>query len=292
MNPFALNGPAFLVFYTGFAAAVLIAYWRYANFSQSSAGSPRLTTLTADPYRIAYLRGGEPETVRVAIVNLIDRGLLENNEDALSATGKAADDLLRRPLEQAILARCAHPATCAQVLADPATSAACAQYALQLQGAGLLRSDDQQASAYRGMQIAVGLLVGVAAIRIYQAISHGRYNILFLVLLAAAAVFLVRCVFEVPRTRAGIRMIRSLAELMRRLKSRAGRLTRGGATQDALLLAAVYGLYALPAAGFPFVTQLFPRSKGGFGSSSVDSGGSSCSGSCGGGGGCGGCGGD
>ena len=75
------------------------------------------------------------------------------------------------------------------------------------------------------------------------------------------------------------------------------KLRTGGATNEALMLAAVLGIHALPAEAFPFVHQVYPKpmsssSSGGdggsWGSSCSSSGGSSCGG---GGGGCGGCGG-
>ena len=92
---------------------------------------------------------------------------------------------------------------------------------------------------------------------------------------------------------------------MKRLKSRTSTLSAGGATNEALLLAAVYGIYELPDNAFPFVEQLFPKprkpesdSSSWWDSSSSSSSSSSCgsssggSGCGGGGGGCGGGGGD
>jgi uncharacterized protein (TIGR04222 family) len=73
VNPFELHGPEFLVFYAAFAAFVIICliFWRRA----AESGDAPVMNL-ADPYLIAYLRGGEREALAVALVSLIDRGLL------------------------------------------------------------------------------------------------------------------------------------------------------------------------------------------------------------------------
>ena len=83
-------------------------------------------------------------------------------------------------------------------------------------------------------------------------------------------------------------MLRHLQALMERLKLAAQRVAPGGSTNEALLLASTFGLYALPLDRFPFVEALFPR-PGPSIEASFDSG-DSCSSGCGGGGGCGGCG--
>jgi hypothetical protein len=93
-------------------------------------------------------------------------------------------------------------------------------------------------------------------------------------------------------------MMADLNQLFKRLKGRAYTLSAGGKTNEAALLAAVFGLSALPATGFPFISTLYPaknksdsNSSGcGSSSSSCSSSSSSCSSgsSCGGGGGCGG----
>ena len=77
-NPITeLTGPEFLVFYAiVIAVMAAICWWR--RQSSDSAASLPLPSLPerADPYEIAYLRGGENELARVAIVRLSERGHL------------------------------------------------------------------------------------------------------------------------------------------------------------------------------------------------------------------------
>ena len=73
LNPFDLRGPEFLVFYIILALSVvgLVVLLRHAF---ESGQAPKIDL--GDPYLIAYLRGGAQEAKRVALVTLIDRGLL------------------------------------------------------------------------------------------------------------------------------------------------------------------------------------------------------------------------
>jgi hypothetical protein len=93
-----------------------------------------------------------------------------------------------------------------------------------------------------------------------------------------------------PRlTSRGRTLLADLRRLFARLRERAPRLTPGGASADAALLAAVFGVAALPTA-FAYAQALYPRAAS-TSSSWSSSCGASCGSSCGGGGGGGGCGG-
>ena len=82
INPLELTGPNFLIFYTLLGTLVLALMYLLRRLSESGA-VPRVDY--SDPYLIAYLRGGELETMRVAAVSLIDRGFLSTIEPALGA---------------------------------------------------------------------------------------------------------------------------------------------------------------------------------------------------------------
>ena len=78
MNPFDLRGPEFLVFYTVFGAATLaIVHLLLNRFESDSTTRP----IPSDYLEIAYLRGGKNEALRVATMNLVNRGLLEVTSD-------------------------------------------------------------------------------------------------------------------------------------------------------------------------------------------------------------------
>ena len=98
------------------------------------------------------------------------------------------------------------------------------------------------------------------------------------------------------QTFAGVQMLEHARTLMKRLKDNSDRIKPGGETNEALLLASVFGIYALSSTLFPVVEEMFPQPKSSSSSSDGSSDSSSCSSSscssssCGGGGGCGGCG--
>jgi hypothetical protein len=93
-----------------------------------------------------------------------------------------------------------------------------------------------------------------------------------------------------PRqTGRGKALLADLGSLFKSLKDRAAGFQPGSNPAELALLAAVFGVTALPVDAFPYSKTLFPQPSAGSG----DSGGSSCGSSCGGGGcggGCGGCG--
>jgi len=295
MYPFTLAGPQFLGFYAIFAAGVLGAYWYYVLPSPVLTGASRIRELTAEPYKIACLRGAAAETVRVAIVNLLDRGMLAAQGALLMATGPALGGHSILPLDRAILSRCKSPASAAAILSDPVVRTACADYERELQREGLLLNDAQRRANTNGLLLVMVLLAGIALARILMALYRGYTNVFFLIVLACVACGLAYRISRRRPSAGGTQALSSLKTLMQRLlRDQANRLVPGGATNDALLLAAVFGIQALPVLTFPFVQQVFPKpaSSRADGSRSSSSCGSSCGGGGGSGGGCGGCGGD
>jgi uncharacterized protein (TIGR04222 family) len=240
-----------------------------------------------DPYQIAWLRGGTPEAARIAVLALIDRGLLAVNGDNLVNSG-SGQSFVREPIERAILSRCAQSGTAATaVLDDPAVEHACASYKAQLEQQQLMPDAGMRARRYGWFALAAALLLGIAAIKIAIAIGRGRYNVGFLITLAAVAVLAVWLLVRRRRTSLGNRMVKDLRRLFRALRQRAASIRPGAMTSDTVLLAAVFGLSALPAIGFADLHRVYKKSA-----SSGGGCGSSCGSGCGGGGGggCGGCG--
>lgn len=292
MNPFAWSGPKFLLFYVVLAAVIVVALIARNRMSGRDGKPVRVNDLTTDPYAVAYLRGGATEAARVAIFNLVDRGILAFNDGKVrTAKGDAAKSL-RRPLDRAIVAQ-AHDRVEVNRLAHAVPVRKESQaYAPALAAQGLVPNDAERRERRNFVLVALAVLIGVSFTKIAYAFSHGRSNVGFLVLLT-----IVSCVTVIAisismgrRTGRGSEMLDGVKTLLRRLRDDSGRLKAGGATNEALLLAAAFGLAALPAAAFPVVEEMFPRPQGGGG----DSGGSSSDGGssgCGGGGGCGGCGG-
>lgn len=299
MNPFAWDGPLFLVFYAALALAIVAYFWVRTRGGGAEPGV-RLSEMTADPYRIACLRNGDGEAIRIAIFNLLDRGLLHFNGMMLTVTREDSAGLVRRPLDAAILAACRSPKRRDELMAHPQVRAAARAYPRELIAKGLFAHEGEERARARLLFTAWAVLGAVAGVKIAMALSRAQTRIGLLVVLLAVAVFLVYKVLAHPITPQGARVMRDLRALAKRLRDRVKSLASGGKTNDATLAAAVYGLDILPYSEFPFLAGLFPRrtrnSEGdsnfsveitGCGSSGDSSG---CSSGCG--GGCGGCGSD
>ena len=298
MNPFDLPGPEFLFFYIGFSALAIIALVLTRKAAESSA-APKLDL--SDPYLIAYLRGSDPETLRVAAVSLIDRGLLVATGTQLKTADNASPEAVRKPIEKELLRKFKRADEASSIFDDSRLKATCKPYEQTLKNAGLLANESIERARWSRLLIAGGIVAGVGIVKILVAFSRGRMNVGFLIVLIAVAIFLAVKVSFPRLTESGKAMIADLQNLYSGLKDRALFLKPGGATIEPMMLAAIFGVGALESTDFAFTRVLFPRANAAAqsGSSSASSCGSSCgsscsSSSCGGGGcggGCGGCGG-
>jgi uncharacterized protein (TIGR04222 family) len=90
-----------------------------------------------DPYLIGCLRGGEPEALRLVVVSLVDRELLERAGTTLTARPGAAARVLH-PLERAVLERFETTARRPRSSATRALKAAAAPLRETLERHGLL----------------------------------------------------------------------------------------------------------------------------------------------------------
>ncbi len=287
-NPFDLPGPQFLIFYVVLGVFTIIILW-LARQASEAADAPRIDY--SDPYLLAYLRGGAPEVIRVATVSLIDRGLLQMTDDQLVDVNQSTVNIVRRPIEKALLQHFRFRAKASSAFTSPAILSTCEEYRDALQRLGLIPDESILRVRLWRLCVAVILLSGVAALKILIALQRGRTNIFFLVLLAVFFVFIAIRVHNPLRTRRGDALLADLRNLFSSLKARAAMLRPGGETADAALLMAVFGLGALPAVSFPYAKQFQPKSSASSTSGCGSACGSSCGSSCGGGGGCGGCGG-
>jgi uncharacterized protein (TIGR04222 family) len=292
LNPFDLAGPSFLLFYSLLATVVIAALW-WRILGGSEVPNVRMSRLTADPYRIACLRAGEAEAIRVAVFNLADRGLIKVINQKLYRSRPDAGDLVDRPLDRAILAECGKSPSFSDLKESIAVMQQASAYARQLAETGLMAGEAETKARRQLKNAAVGLLAGVAVTKIAIALARGHSNVALLVILAFVFCGVAARVASAPTTPGGRAMLSNLKTITARLKRNATKLRPGGATNDALLLASVHGFGALPAAAFPLVKILywsdqrnFSDRDWGFSSSC----GSGCGSGCGGGGGCGGCG--
>ena len=307
MNPFDLPGPQFLVSYLALAVGVHLLYKPLARAlierSSGRSGGFPFDLRGADPYLIAYLRGQSNETARVAIISLLDRGLLKSEGGLLTALPGAADQV-HRPLERAVLRVFESPAGGALIYRDVTFEKACEGLKSELARLELIPDDDRRFSLFLLLAGSLATLVGVAAAKILIAFERGHYNVAYLIMLTIIASIALMKRRTLLRTRKGDAALAELRSNFAPLKQRAAEIELGGGSRDLAMLSAIFGVTALQGAALAQAQVLFPAtmkaqsvagsSCGGSscGNWSSCSGGSSCGGggsSCG--GGCGGCGG-
>ncbi|MGX9729174.1 TIGR04222 domain-containing membrane protein [Janthinobacterium aestuarii] len=296
-NPFDWSGPSFLLAYLIFGA--LVYYLVRELLIRQELRNPHVQlSLADDPYRIAFLRGGALEAVKIAAIVLVDRGLLRADgpllETASADSLRFASHNIERDVLRLYLGRQGHSKELA-VQADMLPSCRAYQETLTQQellvGPPLLRRRERITWA------AHWLLLTVAGVKAVIAISRQHYNLLFLAALLAIFLLMLRGLRTQATSWSAQRLLTDLRMLFGRLNMRSARLQAGSSSSaDMALLAAIFGIGALPLSVYAYVAELYPvpRQNGGGDSSSSstgDSGDSSSGGGDGGGSGCGGCGG-
>src|SRR5437899_2341646 len=136
MNPFDLRGPAFLVFYLFLAAVVAAVMYRARRNAESGPGGVRLDL--SDPYLIAALRGGTVDVLRVAVISLVDRGLIKASDNKIRYPQSNRGESVTHPVERVVLDYFATSDDPAKLLADPGAREAAATYEDRLRSLGYL----------------------------------------------------------------------------------------------------------------------------------------------------------
>jgi len=299
MSPFDLRGPEFLLFYLIVSTIALVGLFTSRRWVEPS--GPIKVDLS-DPYVIAYLRGGKNELLRVSTISLIHRGLLKVSGTNVSMTSPHVADGVRIPLERELLSHFKESREASSVFSEAHFSSGAEPYGQSLERLGLLPDDAVRTSRRRILGLALVVLWGVAGIKIVVALSRGRTNIGFLILLSILFAF---AAYKVTHDRLTFRGKAMLGDLQLLFGSLRDRVSTGFNPNELALLAAVFGIAALPISAFPYAQTLYPKaassrnfwdgssnsscgSSGGCGSGGDAGGGGGCGG--GGGGGCGGCG--
>ena len=89
-----------------------------------------------------------------------------------------------------------------------------------------------------------------------MALQRGHSNVFFLILLTGRGLIAAYVIFNRRRTYAGDRALSDQQTLFERLRNRVNRLAADGATDEAVLVAAAFGLAALPTNAYPFAARL------------------------------------
>ncbi len=303
MNPFDFYGPQFLVFYVAFSIFIFIVTAIARRFVDGTVIDRPIdpAQVVSDPYLVAYLRGGAPEAMRTATISLVDRELLTATGTKLKAHENVRSAHARHPLEQQILLKYKHSGEAAEMFSDGNVRNACDGYEAKLRELGLL-PDHRVTAARKALYLVMAAVLAlVSIIKIVVALSRGRTNVAFLIVLTVIAIALLRKFAFTNQTSRGKEMLEDVRRLFSGLKGRGGSIPLHGETTELAMLVAVFGVNAAPARTREWTQQVFPQASSSSGSSSSSCGassscgsssssscGSSCGGGCG--GGCGGCG--
>jgi len=292
MGIFDLRGPDFLYFYSLLACACHAIVIMVRRFTEpTGSGQANLH----DPYQIACLRGGVNEALRVAVLNLVNRGLLEAVGDKLQASGKASRAGLQH-VDFAILKEYDKSRKASDVFKSEPARLACEYYTEQLESQGMVPGAGTKMIRSFSKRAAGIALAAVGAVKIVVALGRGHHNIMFLIGLMAisvGALFLYS-----RRTGAGDRAMEDAKERFSSLRDRAKSGVPIQSVDEYAFLVAVFGMGALEGLFRETAQKLFPRAStssdySGAGCGSVGCGSGGGGGGCGGGGcggGCGGCG--
>jgi|AraplaMF_Col_mMF_1032025.scaffolds.fasta_scaffold00126_45 uncharacterized protein (TIGR04222 family) len=255
MNPFALHGPAFLAFYAvvGISALVLQYLWSRSR-EISSAAQLKLS----DPYQIAYLRGGSEEALRVAAVTLMERKLLTAGGRMLAAE-PGAEERVDSPVERAVLQLYREPRKAEAMQSSAAAEDTFAAYRAELIRHGLLAGPKTFGVRLIPFCVCALIAAGTGVLKLGIAISEGRKNIWFLIGMLAIFSLISVALYRKRGTRSGNAMLSDLENLFRPLHANAETMPTGNASSDVAMLAAVFGIPALPEVRFPGVYALQPE---------------------------------
>lgn len=285
-NPFDLSGPPFLVFYALFAVLTL-GVMVLARHLREAGALPDVDL--KDPYLLACLNRGQMEVVRVAVMGLVDRGLLKLSGEDLKAVAERRPEFGQPKIESDVLAYFRTPSRFAPRQRDAGTfSAAPMEYEDRLRRLGLLPDASAREFRWACIALALALLLGVGGLKLLLAIERGHSNVAFLIIMMVVATFLAILIGNPYRTALGDKYLASIRTLFSGLRGRRASLQSGTGSTEILWLVALFGAASLPASQFAFADRIWPKSSSSDGGSSC---GSSSGGGCGGGGGgCGGCG--
>ena len=312
-NPVAnMHGQEFLIFYA-FVAVLAIVWALRCSWTSDETRRMDVPQLPVefDPFEIAYLRGGVPELVRLIILDLISRkylqsvevkGLLGSRTRIISAAPGHAETRYLDAQERLVFNCLEGGRNAGQIFPDlprlMESTNSVRQYQQELEERRLLSSAGQRGRAWRAIFPALGVLGGLAAYKLFIALSRGRTNVLFLIGLSILSMVVVVAVAKPRRlTAVGRAYLDRLQTALGTLKGRVAQLASGGANDHLILAVAAFGIVTLEGTGFAFYPEMFKKaaqqnaSGCGSGCGSSSGCGSGCGGGGGCGGGCGGCGG-
>jgi uncharacterized protein (TIGR04222 family) len=316
-NPLAnMFGPMFLLVYAVLIVTLIVLH-RYKITSLDWTKKLPLPQIPAnpDPYEIAYLRGGENEVIRSVIFALVQRGYLIHTKDFMekqatfSKSGKIDGIHSLNAMERNVLYYFSEPKDAGEIFksgVSDVVSSHCLAYEGKLLNEQLLTPPEIKSAAQRNAGIAAAVILAIGGFKFVAAVTHGRFNVVFLIIMAIVGLIVLFVTTSIPRlSHRGRAYLEALQTAFSNLskKTRVGDKnktlqpsTTFAGVDPLLLMVGVFGVGSLIGTDYGYFEESFQKSAmnnsastSGCGSG-TSCGSSSCSsgGGDGGGGGCGG----
>lgn len=302
-----MPGPQFLMLYGIVVAITLFGCWLWVHKHDSTKGLP-LPKIPdqPNPHKVAFLRGGENEVTRLVIFDLIQRGYLKLTEPKKFLIFETQPPQIKRALK--------HPSSrhlsaielevfnffpsprAAKEIFESLPNRMGSYYENwreELERSQLLTSSTGAKFALPAALVGSLIIVGLGGVKLAVALSKGRTNVGFLILIGLISLLLLIPICRLPRlTQLGKRYLEELqlafGRLQDRVKTSAGLAVSDEPDPALLLTMGVFGVTILEGTAYSSFHDMFKQAAAG--GSGGCGGGSDCGGGGCGGGGCGGCG--
>ena len=289
----SMYGPHFLFFYGAVIALTLASCWWALRMLDPTTSLPAPSVPSEpDPYEIAYLRGGENQVARVAIVSLTQQGYLRMSEEKTG--GSTTEQRIERApnppkeghlpqIEREVLGCFSGSHTAQEVFEDGGVTSqimyTCTRYERRLQSEQLLMPFEVP----RPIKVCGALvIIALGGYKLLAALGNGRSNVWFLIFMGIIALVWLFQICSPRLSSRGQAYLSRLEQAFEGLKDLTPAFARPGFDLKLPLLVGLFGVGVLAGTPFEHFKEMFNQGASG-----------SCGGGCGGGGcggGCGGCG--
>lgn len=302
-----MYGPMFLAFYA-LVIGLVLAVSRWKIWSADHTLEERLADPPepVDPMDVALLRGDVNEVLRLTVVELVQRGYLRVAESnflgittgqKIAQPSNAPDPRHLSPLQRPAFDFFKSPRNAAELFSDSSLKewfrAKCGEAEKRLEQYRLITPDNVKRKSYNITLAAVLIILGLGGYKFLVALSKGKTNVGFLIVMAILGTVAAVLVSRAPRiSRRGKAYVEKLQTRYSRLKSGITGLTHAIDDSGLIFAVALFGIPALEGTPYASLVSSFRQaasSSGGCGGAGCGGGG--CGGGGCGGGGCGGCGG-
>ncbi|HEX3627150.1 MAG TPA: TIGR04222 domain-containing membrane protein [Verrucomicrobiae bacterium] len=295
-----MYGPMFLALYALVIGVVLaVSRWRMWSADRTQEERVDDPPEPVSATDIAQLRGNLNEVLRLTVVELVQRGYLLVVGSKIFQASTAPDPRHLSRLQRPVFDFFKSPRKPAALFSDKSLKewfrAECSGTEKNLEQYRLITPDDVKQQSRRVAFLSGLIVLGLGAYKLVVALSKGKTNVGFLVIMAIFGIIAVFLVSRAPRmSRRGKSYLAKQRARYFRLKSEISRLAHPIDDSGLIFAVALFGISTLNGTPYANLVSTFQRaasSSGGVGCGGASCGGAGCGGGGCGGGGCGGCGG-